>query len=209
MDLGQIQTDLTAWLNVTALDALDAPLPVIYTEEPHKVYTGPSVRVELATITKQGHDLPQYTHDALTDEYVERMWGVRRMRVRLTFRSFDQRWGGNARRFAESWRINTQATDSIGALGEAGLALRETGELINNDVVWGNRLMSQVETDVTFGLWGYESRVRADGGYLQTVHFEGQNYLLDIDGNPIEDALGNPVVDLDIREFSVDGRIEP
>jgi hypothetical protein len=209
MDLGQIQTDLTAWLNVTALDELGAPLPVVYTEEPHKVYTGPSVRVELATISKAGHDLPQYTYNILTDEYTEQMWGVRRMRVRLTFRAFDQRWGGNARKYAEDWRISTQATDSIGALGTAGLALQETGELINNDVLFSNRLMSQVETDVTFGLWGYERRTRAETGYVRTVNFEGQNYLLDIDGNPIEDALGNPVIDLDILEFTVDGRIAP
>jgi len=209
MDLGQIQTDLTAWLNITALDENGAPLPVVYTEEPHKVITKPSVRVRLSSIVKSGHDLPQYTHDESTDDFTEQMWGVRRITVRLTFRSFDQRWAGNARQYAENWRISTQATDSIEALGTAGLALQGTGELINNDVLWSDRLMSQVETDITFGLWGYENRVRPDMGYIQTVYFEGQNYLLDQYGNPIEDALGNPVVDLDIKEFTVDGRIAP
>jgi hypothetical protein len=152
------------------------------------------VRVDLATITKQGHDLPQYTYDALTDEYVEQMWGVRRMRVRLTFRSFDQRWGGNAREYAERWRISTQATDSIGALGTAGLALRETGELINNDVLWANRLMSQVETDVTFGLWGYERRTRAETGYIKNVNIEGQAPVVDEACDQVYDEAGDPVV---------------
>ena len=194
MDLGQIQTDLTAWLNLTALDASGAPLPVVDIEEPHKVHTGPSVRVELSTISKAGHDFPQYTYDALSDEYIEQMWGVRKMRVRLTFRSFDQRWAGNARQFAEDWRVNTQATDSIGALGTAGLALQETGELINNDVLWANRLMSQVETDVTLGLWGYERRTRDDTGYIKNVNIEGQAPVVDEAGDQVYDEDGNPVV---------------
>ena len=71
------------------------------------------------------------------------------------------------------------------------------------------KLISQVDMTVYFGLCGYQRTPSYDAGFVRTVNFEGQNYLLDQHGNPIEDALGNPVVDFDIREFSVDARIAP
>jgi hypothetical protein len=207
MDLGQIQTGIESWLNLTAVDANEDPviaLPVEFLQQPNKVQTKPFVGVRIGTIVKLGHDVKKYTYDDLTDDYIEQMWGVRRMTVRLLFRSFDQRWAYNARQFAEDWRVRTQSTRSINSLGDVGLSLwGSIGELIETDILWSGKLISQVATDVTLGLWGYERTPRTDTGYIKNVNMEWQGQVIDEYGVPIEDESGNPVVVEDVITINV------
>ena len=211
MDLAAIATGLEAWLAVTAVDVDNgnAPLPVEFGRSPKVVQVSPFVLVYLGPIGKIGWDFPGYTFNETTGQYIQQMRGVRRMPVRFSFRSFSQEWGLNARQFAEDFRNNLQSTESLELLGDAKLALQSSSDLVSTDYAMSGKLISQVDMTVYFGLCGYQRTPSYDAGFLQTVNFEGQNYLLDQHGNPIEDAAGNPVVDLDIREFSVDARIAP
>ncbi len=187
MDLGQIQTDLDTW--VTTLSGL----PVEWGRQPSKIYTSAFVLAYPGPIVKIGHDFPTYTHDTLTDQLVERMYGNRRMTLRLSFRSFDQRWGTSARHYAEQFRVKTQSTERSTPL--MGLAcLSDTGELVENDYEWSGRMVSQVDMDVTLGLWGYELNPTYDAGYIRHANIEGQGHVIDEMGNPVEDESGDPVI---------------
>jgi hypothetical protein len=214
MNLGEIKTDLLTWLTVTARDVDEngvdqGPLPVEFGRSPKKVRTDPFVLVYRGPITKSGWDFPGYTFNESTGQYIEQMRGVRRLPIRFSFRAFNQSWEKSAAQFAEDFRNNLQSTESLTALAQTKLTLQNSSDLIATDYEMSGKLISQVEMTVYFGAAGYQRTPVYDAGYFQTVNFEGQNYLLDIDGNPIEDALGNPVIDLNILEFSVDSRIEP
>jgi hypothetical protein len=207
MDLGQIQTGIESWLNLTAVDANEDPvtaLPVEFLQQPNKVQTKPFVGVRIGTIVKLGHDNKTYTHNELTDEYIEQMWGNRRMTLRLLFRSFDQRWNYNARQFAEDWRGRTQKPESIAALGDVGLSLwGSIGELIETDILWSGKLISQVATDVTLGLWGYERTPRTDTGYIKNVNIEGRAPVIDTNVTQVVDQDGEAVVTGDVITINV------
>jgi hypothetical protein len=140
---------------------------------------------------------------------IEQMRGVRTLPIRFSFRTFNQSWGKNARQFAEDFRNNLQSTESLEALQQTKLTLQRSSDLVAADYEMSGKLISQVDLTVYFGAAGYQRLPSYDASYIQTVNFEAQNYLLDQYGNPIGDVLGNPVVDLDIREFSVDARIAP
>jgi hypothetical protein len=211
MDLGEIRTDLLTWLAITAVDVDNGgtALPVEFGRMPKKVRTSPFVLAYLGPIGKHGWDFPSYVLNEVTGENVEQMRGVRTLPIRLSFRSFSQEWGKNARQFAEDFRNNMHSTESLEALAQTKLTLRSSSDQVATDYEMSGKLISQVELTVYFGAAGYQRTPAYDAGYVQTVNFEGQNYLLDQYGNPIEDALGNPVIDLDILEFSVDSRVEP
>jgi hypothetical protein len=211
MDLGEIATDLQTWMAITCLDVDGggAPLPVEFGRTPNKVHTSAFVRVYLGPIIKHGYDFPRYVLNQSTGAYVEQMRGVRTLPIRFQFRTFNQSWGKNARQFAEDFRNNLQSTESLEALQQTKLTLQRSSDLVAADYEMSGKLISQVDLTVYFGAAGYQRQASYDAGFIRTVNFEGQNYLLDIHGNPIEDAGGNPVVELDIREFTVDARIAP
>lgn len=212
MDLGAVQTGIESWLNVTAVDANQAPpvpLPVEFGRQPARVQTKPFVLVYPGPIVKLGHDFPTYVYDYLTDEYVETMYGARRLTLRLSFRSFKQDWGQNARQYAEDWRIRTQKESSINALGNALLSLWGTGELVDTDYEWSGRLVSQVDTDVTLGLWAYERRASDDVGYIRTVEIEGQSIITDEYGTPLVDGTGKILVAEDVLSITVSANEAP
>ena len=62
MDLGEIATDLQAWMAITCVDvdAGGSALPVEFGRMPNKVHTSAFVRVYLGPILKHGYDFPRY-----------------------------------------------------------------------------------------------------------------------------------------------------
>jgi hypothetical protein len=213
MDLGVVQTGIESWLNLTAVDVDNgnAPLPVEFARAPNKIHTKPSVLVHRGPILKKGHDVPKYTYNDVTGEYIQQMWGVREMVVRLQFISYNQQdWEKAARQYAEDWRIRAESDRSIFELGDsAGLALIETGELVDLDDEWSGHLRSRVAASCRFRLWGYERSASTDQGYIWNVNMEAQNHIVDQWGNPVYDSLQNPVIDLDVRDISVSGSLAP
>lgn len=208
MDFDTLQTNITTWVGGLATDRTGTAIPVEWGRQSQKVRTSPFILAYLGPIIPLGSDERVYAYDGLTDALEEKMFGVRRATFRLSFRNFDQRLGYSARYYAERFRIRTQSTFGIESLPDP-LGLVSTGELVETDYEWSGRMVNQVDMDVMFNFWFELVDPDYHGAHIQTVNFEAQNYLLDVDGNPIEDALGNPVVDLDIREFSVDARLEP
>jgi len=211
MDLAALATGIETWLGVTALDVDGGgtALPVEFGRLPKKVHTSPFVLVYLGPIGKLGWDISRYTYNSTTGANIEQMHGARRMPVRISFRAFNQGWGKSARQFAEDFRVRHRKPESLETLRDAGMALWDSTDLIDTDYEYSGRLISQCDMTVYIGVWAYERSAATDAGFLQTVNFEGQSYLLDQHGNPIKDGTGNWVVDLNIKEFSVDARIEP
>lgn len=212
MDLGVVQTGIESWLNLTAVDVDNGsvPLPVEFGRSPSKVHTRPFVLCYRGPILKLGHDVPKYTYDYLTDEYVQQMWGVREMVVRFSFRAFNQDWDKAARQYAEDWRIRVESDRSIFELGDSAyLSLIETGELVDLDYEWSGRLVSQVEASCRFRLWGYERSASYDQGYIKSVHIEGQGQVIDEWSKPVFDEDGNPVVVEETLDITVNADEEP
>lgn len=198
MDLGVVQSGIESWLNLTAVDANQTPpvpLPVEFGRSPSKIHTDPFVLCYRGPILKVGHDVPQYTYDEITDEYIQQMWGVREMVVRFSFRAFNQDWDKAARQYAEDWRIRTESDRSILELGDqTGLAIIETGELIDLDYEWSGRLVSQVEASTRFRLWGFERQADTDAGYIKSVHIVGQTAVISEQNEQVLDEQGAVVI---------------
>ena len=211
MDLGEIATDLQTWMTITCVDvdAGGSALPVEFGRMPNKVHTSAFVRVYLGPILKHGYDFPRYVLNESNGQFIEQMRGERTLPIRFQFRTFNQEWGKNARQYAEDFRNNLQSSASLQALEQTKLTLQRSSDLVAADYEMSGKLISQVDLTVYFGAAGYQRQASYDAGFIRTVNFEGQNYLLDVDGNPIRDGAGNPIVDLDIREFSVDSRRQP
>jgi hypothetical protein len=191
-------------MNIVARDVdNDVALPVEYGRRPKKVHTSPFVLVYLGPIGKVGWDIPRYTFDELTDEYVEQMYGVRRMPVRFSFRAFSQDWGLNARQFAEDFRIRLKKDPSIAALGTTGLALVDSTDLIETDYEYSGRLISQVDLTVVFRLWAFERNATYDAGYIKSVNIEGQSQVIDEWNKPVFDEDGNPVIVEEVMTINV------
>jgi hypothetical protein len=196
MDLATIKTGIESWLNITAVDVddSDTPLPVQFARAPKVIYTRPHVKVELGPIQTRGWDIPRYTYNALTDEYVEQMRGLRRLPLRVKFVAFDQEWGKNARQYAEDFRVRLRKQSSIEALRDALLAFQESTDLVDSDATLSGRLVSMVDLTVYLGLCGYERNPSDDVGYIKNVNIEGQGQVIDEMSQPIDDESGNPVV---------------
>lgn len=210
MNLGELKTNVTTWLNTIAFDAAGAPLPVVFGLEPRKIYTKPLVAVYLGPIVSIGHDEPHWRFNDITQELEEVMIGVRRVTIRLQFISFNQDWGQDAAQYAENFRLLTQSSTSTDIIqGFVNVGLWGTGQLIRTDFEWSGKMVPRVELDVTLGVRAELQNTDYSGSFLQTVDLEGQSYVLDRWGKAIADAAGNPIVDQNIREFSVDRRIEP
>ena len=210
MNLGELKTNVTTWLNAVAFDAFGQPLPVEFGLDPRRIYTKPFVVVYLGPIVRIGHDEPKWRFNDTTQELEEVMIGVRRVTLRLAFYSFDQNWAQDAAQYAENFRLLTQSTTSTDTIyGFVNVGLWGTGELIRTDFEWSGRMVSRVDLDVTLGVRAELQNTTYSGSFIQTVELEAQNYLLDQWGNPIEDGAGNPVIDQNIREFSVDSRFKP
>ena len=207
MDLGVVQTGIESWLNLTAVDVDNGsvPLPVEFGRSPSKVHTSPFVLCYRGPILKMGHDIPQYTYDEITDEYIQQMWGVREMVVRFSFRAFNQDWDKAARQYAEDWRIRVESDRSILELSDSAfLAIIETGELVDLDYEWSGRLVSQVEASCRFRLWGYERNASTDAGYIKSVHVVGEQTIITEESDTVTDEQGQPIIgNDDIMDFTV------
>jgi hypothetical protein len=204
VDLAAIETGLETWMNIVARDVdNNVALPVEYGRRPKKVHTSPFVLVYLGPIGKLGWDVPRYFFDELTDEYIEQMYGVRRMPVRFSFRAFSQDWGLNARQFAEDFRIRLKKDAAMAALGAAELALVDSTDLIETDYEYSGRLISQVDLTVVFSLWAFERNATDDVGYIKSVNIEGQSQVIDEWSKPVFDEEGNPVIVEEVMTINV------
>jgi hypothetical protein len=209
MNLGAIQTSITSWVEGLMLQASLAregetvAAQIEWGRQPMQYHTEPFILAYAGPIVKLGHDEPIYVYNELTDELEEKMIGVRRLMLRLSFRSFDQRLGWSSRQYAEDFRLLTQSSSSIDTLHSAYLGLWDTGELVDTDYEWSGRLVSQTDMDVTLGVRAELPNLGYSGSYIKNVNIEGYSYLLTEQGNPIEDELGNPVVDEEALTISV------
>lgn len=206
MDLAAVQATVETWLNLTAVDPSQdppQPLPVYFARQPHRFQLAPQVLVYPGPILKVGHDFPQYVYDETTEENIEQMYGVRKMIVRLSFRTFDQSWGNSARQFAEDWRIRTESTRSVAAMSNGGLAIWGTGELVETDYEWSGRMVSQVDVDATLGLWGFERNASTDEGYIETIVVEGERVVIDEYGQGVTENDATIITEENAIDFTV------
>ena len=188
MDYSAIQTNITAWVEQIST------LEVEWGKMPQQMHQGPFILAYAGPVSAIGQDEPNYVYNEVTDDMDEQMLGVRRMIIRLSFRSFDQRLGNSARQYAEDFRILSQSTSSIDTLTDAYLGLISTGDLVETDYNWSGRAVSQVDMDVTLGVRADVSNTLYDGSYIKNVNVEEQDVVVDESCIPVVDEEGNPIV---------------
>ena len=192
MDLNAKQTALTAWIESYS------GLQCEWGRLPQQAHPGPFVLAYLGAITKSGHDERIQTYDFDTDTTSVQVVGVRRMVLRLSFRSFDQRLGNSGRAYAEEFRVALHAQASLDDLKAADLAYIDSGELVDSDYVWSGRRVSQTDMDVVLGLRAFTTDANHDGSYIKYVNIDTQEYVVDEDDVVVADVSGDyVVVDLD------------
>ena len=189
MNLGTIQTALTSWVETFS------GLPVEWGRMPQKLHTGPFVLAYLGPIVKLGHDERIQTYGDDGDNTTVRVVGVRRMTLRLSFRSFDQRLGGSARQYAENFRARAHWTSSFDYLRTSDLALIDTSDLVEADYEWSGRMVSQVELSTTLGLRASFADPLHDGSYIGTVtEPQAEEIIVDEYGVPVLDINSDNLV---------------
>ena len=189
MDLGVIETALTSWVETSS------GLELEWGRQPQLIHKGPFVLGYLGPITKTGHDERIQTFNSGPDTTSVRVVGVRTLPLRLSFRSFDQRLGGSARHFAETFRADIHTDTALEVLRDAELALMDTEELVESDYAWSGRQVSQVDMSLTIGTRASFSDTLHDGSYIGTVNATSQQYVVDEFGNPVLDESGAHVID--------------
>lgn len=192
MDLGAIQTALTSWVEA------HSGLEVEWGKLPQQVHMGPFVLAYIGAITTAGFDerISTYTFDS--DSTAIQTSGVRRMTLRLSFRSFDQRLGNSARQYAETFRVALRSETSLQSLVTAELALIDTGDLIETDYTWSGRMVNQIDMDVALGLRAIQTDPNHDGSYIKYVDIDTEEYVVAEDDEVVVDVSGDFVtVDTD------------
>jgi hypothetical protein len=168
MNLATVQTALTAWIEQ------GSSLQVEWGKEPQKIHMGAFILAYADSISKLGHDERIQTYDgAGPDTTSVRVVGVRHLALRLSFRSFNQSLGGSARQYAENFRALMHSTTLLETLRTAELGLVDSGELIDSDYEWSNRLVSQTDMVVTISLRANVADALHDGSYIKTVNYTG------------------------------------
>jgi len=188
MDLGTVQTALTAW--VETYSGIDCE----WGRLPQKLHTGPFALAYLGTIVKLGHDERIQTYGDDGDNTAVRVVGVRRMTLRVSFRSFDQRLGGSARQLAENFRARIHWQSSFDFLRASDLALIDTSELVESDYEWSNRTISQVDLSTTLGVRSSFADPLHDGSYIGTANIDSEQIIVDEYGVPVLDLNSDQLV---------------
>lgn len=192
MDLGAIETALTAWVEKYA------GIECEWGRQPQKIHGGPFVLAYLGAINKVGHDERIQSYDFQSDSTTVTVTGVRQLVLRLSFRSFDQRLGFSARQYAENLRVALHGQSSWDELNAANLAYQDSGELVDTDYIWSGRQVSQTDMSITFGLRAQTADPNHDGSYIKFVNIDTQEYVVAEDGAPVVDESGQYVtVDTD------------
>jgi hypothetical protein len=197
MDLSSVETTLVTWIEQAS------SLEVEWGKQPMKVHMGPFILAYAGAITKIGHDERIQTYDANTDSTSVRVVGVRRLPLRLSFRSFDQRLGDSARQFAEEFRALAHSDTCLQTLATAEIALVDTGELVESDYEWSGRTVSQVDLTVVLSLRASFSDALHDGSYIKHVNAEQDEYVVDENCDVVVDEDGNPVTSETIRTINI------
>lgn len=197
MDLDALQTNITAWVETYA------GIPCEWGRMPQNMIIGPYVLAYLGPITKLGHDERIQTYDFDTDATEVTVTGVRRLTLRLSFRTNDQRLGSSARQEAETFRVALHAQSSFDTLNDANLALVDTGELVENDFEWSGRTVSQTDLEVIFNLRAQTPDPNHDGSYIKSVAVSSQQIVVDEDNTPVVDENGDLVVTEDADGFTI------
>jgi hypothetical protein len=192
MDLSAIQTALTAWVETYA------GIQCEWGRQPQQIHEGAFVLAYLGAITKAGHDERIQVYDFDTDTTSVTVVGVRRLTLRLSFRSFDQRLGGSGRQYAENFRVALHSQSSWDTLKTAELSYIDSGELVDTDYIWSGRMVSQTDMDVVLGLRASTADPLHDGSYIKYVNIDTQEYVVDEDDVVVADVSGDFVtVDTD------------
>lgn len=197
MDLGAVQTALTSWVEDYS------GVQCEWGRMPQQMYTQPYALAYLGAIEKAGHDERIQTYDAVADTTSVQVTGVRRLTLRISFRSADQRLGFSARQYAETFRVALHSQSSWDDLNAANLAYIDSGELVDSDYTWSGRQVSQTDMDIFLGLRASTTDPNHDGSYIQNVNAASQQYVVDEDGNPVVDEDGNYVVTEEGDAFSI------
>jgi len=205
VNLGQLKTDVTTWLNTVAFDAFGQPLPIEFGRNPRNIITKPYVVVYLGPIVKLGHDEPKWRYNETTDELEEVMIGVRRVTLRLSFYSFNQDWGQDAAQYAENFRLLTQSTTSTDIIhGFVNVGFWGTGALVRTDFEWSGRMVSRVDMDVTLGVRAELQDTLYDGSYIKSVNVVGEQTIITEESETVVDEQGETVIGEDsIMDFTV------
>lgn len=192
MDLSAIETVLTSWVETYS------GVECEWGRQPQQAHPGAFVLAYLGAITKHGHDERIQVYDFDTDTTSVTVVGVRRLVLRLSFRAFDQRLGGSARQYAEDFRVGLHAQSSWDQLRDAELSYIDSGELVDTDYIWSNRMVSQTDMDVVLGLRASTADALHDGSYIKYVNIDTQEYVVDEDDDVVVDVSGDFVtVDTD------------
>lgn len=185
MDLGAVQTTLTSWIETYS------GVEVEWGRLPQVIHPSAFVLAYLGAITKAGHDERIQVYDFDSDSTSVTVVGVRRMVVRLSFRSFDQRLGGSARQFAENFRVALHSQTSWDTLRDAELSYIDTGELVDSDYIWSGRMVSQTDMDLILGIRASTADTEHDGSYIKFVNIDTQEYVVTEDDEVVVDVSGD------------------
>lgn len=188
MNLSAIQTTLTAWVETySGVECEWGRLPQL-------IHPGAFVLAYLGAITKAGHDERIQVYDFDSDSTSVTVVGVRRMTLRLSFRSFDQRLGFSSRQYAEDFRVALHSQTSWDTLRDAELSYIDSGDLVDTDYIWSGRQVSQTDMDVILGLRASTADAEHDGSYIKYVNIDTQEYVVTEDDEVVEDVSGDYVV---------------
>lgn len=195
IEFATLQTNITTWVeSLVGLDADGDQINVEWGKQPQKIWTRAFILAYAGPITKLGHDWRGYAYDQQTDQQSETMYGVRLFPLRLSFRSFDQRLGRDARQYAEQFRLQIQSSDSTDFLAENCIGFVDTSDLIETDYEWSNRIVNQVDMTVMLQLHLDSLNPQYGGDYIDTVEVTGLDVIIDNLGIDVIDNLGNLLV---------------
>lgn len=204
IDFATLQTNLTTWIEaLVGLDADGDQINVEWGKQPQKIWTRPFILAYAGPITKLGHDWRGYAYDQQSDQQSETMYGLRLFPLRLSFRSFDQRLGRDARQYAEQFRLQIQSSNSTDFLAENFIGFVDTSDLIETDYEWSNRIVNQVDMTVTLALHLDSANAQYSGDYIDTVEVTEQHLIITEDGDPVVDENGDNVVSDDQVPFTI------
>jgi hypothetical protein len=205
VNLGQLKTDVTTWLNAIAFDVLGQPLPVEFGRMPRTIITKPYIVVYLAAVVPIGHDQPKWRENAITGALEEVMLGIRRVTLRLQFIAFNQEWGQDGAQYAEQFRGLVQSTTSKNTIHNfLNVGNWGTGPLTNIDFEWSGRMVSRVEMDVTLGVVSEVMNTDYDGSYIKSVNVVGEQTIITEQSDTVVDEQGETVIGEDsIMDFTV------
>ena len=187
--LAVLQTDITTWIETLS------GLPVEWGREPQYMRVEPYILAYAGAFSAQGKDELFYNYNTATGLVDLTMSGIRQLPLTLSFRSADQSWGGNARYYAEKFRLNLRSPTSVDLRTDALFSLVRSEPLIETDYPFNGHMWSQVDLPIVLAIRFNTEEENYDGSYIDTVKITSQKRVIDEEGNFVVNNDGDLVTD--------------